>query len=255
MIMLQILPSVIIGELAEKYGIHSNISCPSVACASGSQSIGEAYRLIKHGYSQIALAGGLEPICPFLFHAFNRIGALALTDTLFAPFDVNRRGFVIGEGAGVMLLEDYQHAMRRGAKIYAEVSGFGVTSIYIYIYIYMCVCVYVCIDDGYHLVQPEPTGKWNYKAANLALSESGICINSHMNVGISPSSVRCINAHATSTKLGDEVELDTMARVFEDLGVNPEDIYVTANKGALGHTLSACGGVESVLAVLSLYKV
>lgn len=190
------------------------------ACASGTHCIGESYRMIKNGYQDIIIAGGTEAsITPSGIAGFANIKALTqVTDKNRAsiPFDKERSGFVMGEGAGVVVLEEYEHAKKRGAKIYAEIVGYGATS------------------DAYHITSPAPGGEGGARAMKIAIEEAKI----------NPSEINYINAHGTSTHLNDSGETSAIKTA---LGEYAKKVMVSSTKGNTGHLLGAAGGVEAIV--------
>lgn len=199
---------------------------PSSACSSGSDSIGHAYEIIRQGKAKIMLAGGTEvPVIPLVLAAFCAIKALSTRNdnpqAACRPFDAERDGFVLGEGAAVMVLEDAAYAVERGAPILAEVIGYGVTS------------------DAFHLTQPSPDGEGATRAVKLAMKDAGIM----------PSNIDYINAHGTATLLNDRVETTAIKNVFGD---RARQIPISASKSMIGHLLGAAGSIESVITVLAM---
>lgn len=202
-----------------------NISTSIVtACASGTNSIGEAYRQIKEGRAEVMITGASEAsVNETAISGFAALTALSTSsDPLEAslPFDQNRHGFVLGEGAGALILESLDHAQKRGAKILAEVVGYGATS------------------DAYHITSPDPNGAGAARAMRLAVEEAGI----------EPSAVGYINAHGTATKANDSGEAKAIKAVFGD------QVLVSSTKGMTGHLLGAAGTVEAVITCASLQK-
>ena len=202
------------------------MSSPSVACATGSYAIGEAFRFLRDpneiGCDAI-LAGATEaPLNQPAFAGFSRLRALSTSNstpqTASRPFDIDRNGFVLGEGAGCVLLERLESAKQRNAKIYAEIIGFGSSS------------------DAYHPTAPDPSNSGAIKAIKTALTTRIV------------HNLVAVNAHATSTPLGDEIELAALEKTITS------PIHVISNKGAIGHLLGASGAVESIFTVLSLYN-
>jgi 3-oxoacyl-[acyl-carrier-protein] synthase II len=198
----------------------------SSACSSGSDAIGQAYNLIQLGDAKIMVAGGTEaPIMPIVIAAFSNIRALsAKSDNpqeACRPFDARRTGFVMSEGAGVMVLEEANHAIARGAPIIAELTGYGATS------------------DAFHLIQPAPDGTSAANAVRLALKKSGM----------SPDEVDYINAHGTATVLNDRTETNVIKTIF---GSRAKQIPISASKSMIGHLLGASGSIEAVITVLAL---
>lgn len=213
------------GNIAIQYGAKNGCQCIVTACASGTNSIGEAFRLIRYGNAVAAFAGAAEAtITPLAIAAFNNMTALSTRsdpDNASTPFDKNRDGFVMGEGAAVMILEEYGHAKARGARIHAELVGYGSTC------------------DAYHITLPAPGGEGAAASMRLAMKDAGI----------SPGDISYINAHGTSTPANDLFE--TMA-VKTALGEQAYRIPVTSTKGNTGHMLGAAGAVELVACVKAL---
>ena len=208
------------GNIAIELGARGESISMVTACASGTHCIGESFRMIKNGYQDIVLAGGTEaPITPIGIAGFTNIKALSqATDKNRAsiPFDKERSGFVMGEGAGIVILEELEHAKARGAKIYAEVVGYGATS------------------DAYHITSPAPEGEGGARAMKIAMEEANV----------KPEDITYINAHGTSTHLNDSCE--TMA-IKNALGEASKNVMVSSTKGHTGHLLGAAGGVEAVI--------
>jgi len=213
------------GIAAIKTGFKGSNFCPVSACASANHALGEAFRSIKHGYLDMAVAGGAEACSiGFAYAAFNNMTAVTTskdTDRASIPFDKERSGFVMGEGAGMLILEEYEHAKARGAKIYAELSGYGSTC------------------DAFHETSPSPDGSGGAKAMELAVSESGI----------KPEDVSYINAHGTSTPPNDRIETTAIKSVF---GEHAYKLAVNSTKSLTGHLLGAAGGVEAIAIVLQM---
>lgn len=208
------------GNIAIDVGAKGESISIVTACASSTHAIGEAYKTIKYGSEDVILAGGTEAsICRVGIAGFENMKALSqATDKNRAsiPFDKERSGFVMGEGAGVLVLEELEHAKKRGAKIYAEVIGYGATS------------------DAYHITSPAPEGEGGARAMKRAIQDAGI----------QPEEVNYINAHGTSTHLNDLCE--TMA-IKSALGEAAKKVMVSSTKGNMGHLLGAAGGVEAIL--------
>lgn len=199
---------------------------PVTACSIGNTAIGEAFRLIRSGGADLILAGGTEAaITELSLASFGNATALSTrNDTpreASRPFDAGRDGFVMAEGAGILVLESEAHARSRNARIYAEVIGYGASS------------------DAYHMVATHPEGNGAYQAMRLAIHDAGI----------SPEQVDIISAHATSTELGDRSETQAIKRLF---GANASQIPITANKSMLGHMLGASGGAEAIALIKSM---
>ena len=215
------------GTVAIKYHAQGPNIGIVTACATSTNSIGEAYRAIKHGYADVMLAGGSEAaITPLCFAGFISCQALSqATDKTRAsiPFDKERAGFTMGEGGAVVLLEEYEHAKARGAKIYAEVVGYG------------------CTNDAYHMTAPDPEATASARAVELAAKEGGIEAGRDVYV----------NAHGTGTPLNDKTETRMLKKVFGD---GAYKLHVSSTKSMTGHMLGAAGGVEAIASVLALYE-
>ncbi|MEO0238604.1 MAG: beta-ketoacyl-ACP synthase II [candidate division WOR-3 bacterium] len=215
------------GHIAMRYGFKGpNYSIVS-ACASSSHAIGDAYRLIKYGDADIVIAGGSEAsITPIGLAGFCSMRALSTRndepEKASRPFDKERDGFVMAEGAGVVVLEELEHALKRGAKIYAEVVGYGATA------------------DAYHITAPHPEGEGAVNSMRLAIEEAGI----------SPEEVSYINAHGTSTQLNDAAETKAIKKLFGEYAYK---IPVSSTKSMTGHLLGAAGAVEFIATVMSVY--
>ncbi|PJF18885.1 3-oxoacyl-acyl-carrier-protein synthase [Paramicrosporidium saccamoebae] len=214
----RILPNMAAGHVSIRFGLRGPLLAPSTACATGAHAVGDAFRLIKHGYVTVMVAGGTEAaINPLAIAGFAQAKALSSDfndnpEQSSRPFDSKRDGFVIGEGAGVLVLE------QRKAKIYAEIVGYG------------------CSADAHHITSSHPDGSGAESAMKRALIEAQLA----------PRDVQHVNAHATATPIGDLAELCALQRLFSN-------VTVTANKGSIGHLLGAAGAVESVLTILSLH--
>lgn len=213
------------GTVAIKYNAQGPNIGIVTACATSTNSIGEAYRAIKHGYADAMLAGGSEAaIVPMCFAGFISCQALSQAedkDRASIPFDKERGGFIMGEGGAVVMLEEYEHAKARGAKIYAEVVGYG------------------CTNDAYHMTAPNPEAVASARAIKLAAKEGGISADEHL----------YINAHGTGTPLNDKTETAAIKRVF---GQDAYKLHVSSTKSMTGHMLGAAGGVEAIASVLAL---
>lgn len=213
------------GNIAIELGLKGESVSIVTACASSTHAIGEAYRTIKHGYEDVILAGGAEAsICEVGIGGFENMKALSsATDKNRAsiPFDKERSGFVMGEGSGILVLEEYEHAKKRGAKIYGEVIGYGATS------------------DAYHITSPCPDGAGAVNAMNRAIKDAGILARD----------IDYINAHGTSTHLNDSCETMAIKKV---MGEDWNNVLVSSTKGNTGHLLGAAGGVEAVICSIAL---
>ncbi len=197
------------------------------ACASSASAIGEAYRLVALGVSDVAVSGGTEAVVgEFAISAFNALRALSTRNSdpekASRPFDAGRDGFVLAEGAGMIILESFDHAQSRGASILGEIVGYGATS------------------DAYHIVMPDPDGAGAYEAMRLALEDAEI----------SPEQVQYINAHGTSTELNDKTETIAIKRLFGD---SAYDLSISSTKSMTGHALGAAGAIEAIFTALTLH--
>ena len=213
------------GNVSIQLGFRGKCSNVVTACATGTNCIGDAFRTIQYGDADMMLAGGTEGcVCPLGIAGFTALTALsASTDPLRAsiPFDKDRDGFVLGEGAGVVMLEELEHAKARGAKIYAEVTGYG------------------CTGDAYHITSPAEDGSGAAKAMELAMEEAQI----------TPAQVDYINAHGTSTHHNDLFETRAIKKAF---GEAAKDVVINSTKSMIGHLLGAAGGVEFITCVKSM---
>ena len=191
------------------------------ACATGTHCIGESYRMIKHGYQDVMIAGGTEAgITPLSIAGFSNIKALTKTEDInraSIPFDKERSGFVMGEGAGVVVLEELEHALARGAKIYAEVVGYAATS------------------DAYHITSPAPEGEGGARAMKLAMKDANV----------KPEEITYINAHGTSTHLNDSCETQAIKTALGEEA--SKKVMVSSTKSNTGHLLGAAGGIEAIV--------
>lgn len=215
------------GHIAIRFGLRGPNSCVSTACASGNHAIGDSFELIRRGMADVMFAGGTEAvISPLTIGGFGAMKALSTRNDApqraSRPFDKGRDGFVMGEGAGVLILEELDHALQRGAKIYAELKGYGMSA------------------DAYHITAPEPEGAGAIASMILALEDAGL----------QPEEVDYINAHGTSTQAGDASETKAIKKVFGDHAYR---LAVSSIKSMTGHLLGAAGGVESVATVLTLH--
>ena len=213
------------GNISIEVGAKGESFSMTTACASGTHTIGECYRIIKHGYQELMIAGGTEAsITPLGISGFTNIKALStIQDKTRAsiPFDKERNGFVMGEGAGVILLEELEHAIQRGAKIYAEIVGYGVAS------------------DSYHITSPAPEGEGGARAMKNAIEEAGI----------TPEKIDYINAHGTSTHLNDICETMAVKKAF---GSAAKNVMMSSTKGNTGHLLGAAGAIEAIACIKAL---
>ncbi len=215
------------GNIAIQFGANGVCTNVVTACATGNNCIGEAFRSIKHGYADIILAGGTEgAVTPLGVAGFSALTALSTSNDptrASIPFDKERDGFVMGEGAGILLLEEYEHAKARGAKIYAEVVGYGATG------------------DAYHITAPSPEGEGGAKAIKLAMEEANVTAKE----------ISYINAHGTSTPTNDRIET---AAIKLAMGEAAYEIPVSSTKSMIGHLLGAAGAVEAVICIKAMEK-
>jgi 3-oxoacyl-[acyl-carrier-protein] synthase II len=214
------------GNVSIRWKLHGPNSAVATACATGTNAIGDAFRLIQNDYADVMLAGGSEAaITPMCLSGFARMNALSTRNNepekASRPFDVERDGFVLSEGAGVVILEDYEHAKSRGATILAEVFGYGMTA------------------DATHMTAPDPEGKSAARAMAAAIRDARLA----------PADIDYINAHGTSTQLGDKAETIAVKTVF---GPHAARLAVSSTKSQLGHLLGASGGVEFIVSVMAL---
>ena len=218
-------------NMASSYiSMRFNIKGPSLgistACASGTNALGEAFRMVRDGYIDVALTGGAEaPVCRLAAGGYGASGSLSRRnddpEKASRPFDKNRDGFVLAEGAGILVLEELEHALGREARIYAELAGYGTSS------------------DAFHQTQPDSKG------------ESAAIFKALQDSGVSENSVIYINAHATSTQLGDRAEAEAIKTVF---GAHTGNIHISSSKSMLGHMLGAAGAVEAALSAMSVNR-
>ncbi|MBV8688130.1 MAG: beta-ketoacyl-ACP synthase II [Alphaproteobacteria bacterium] len=219
--------NLISGQVSIKYGLMGPNHAVVTACSTGAHSIGDAARMIVMDDADVMLAGGSEAaICPIGIAGFSQARALSTNfndepERGSRPYDRDRDGFVMGEGAGVVVLEEYERAKKRGAKIYAEVVGYGMSG------------------DAYHVTAPHPEGAGGYRAMEVAMKRSGLAL----------SDIDYINAHGTSTPLGDELELGAVRRLF---GNNIGHLSMSSTKSAIGHLLGGAGAVEAIFCILAL---
>ena len=215
------------GQAAITFGLHGPSSCIVTACATGSNCIGDAFRVLQRGEADVMVAGGTEAaISQAAVAGFCSMKALCTDcneDPAHAsrPFDKNRSGFVMGEGAGIVILETLEHAEKRGAHIYAEIVGYGSNS------------------DAYHITSPAPHGEYQAKCMQIAIADAGL----------TPDDIDYVNAHGTSTHMNDEGETEACKAVF---GARAKDVPVSSIKSMTGHLLGAAGGVECIATALAV---
>ncbi|MBL7132118.1 MAG: beta-ketoacyl-ACP synthase II [Candidatus Omnitrophica bacterium] len=222
----KVAPNAVSGYISIQYGFKGPNIAPSTACSSGAHGIGQGYDLIRLGRAEIMIAGGSEaPLTPYTFSAFNALRALSKRNDspqeASRPFDKERDGFVMGEGSGVVVLEELNHAKKRGAHIYAEIIGYALTS------------------GAYHMVMPVPEGKDAARTIALALKEANI----------EPKDVDYINAHGTSTQANDKAETQAIKETFGEYAYK---IPVSSTKSMIGHTIGASGAIEVIVCCLTI---
>lgn len=221
-----VLANLAAGHVSIRFGAKGPISCPVTACAAGTCAIGDAFHLIRYGRADVMFAGGTDAaITPMSIGGFNRMRALSVRNDEPAkasrPFDRDRDGFVLGEGAGVVILEEMQHALDRGARIHAEVAGYGSTA------------------DAFHMAAPPPGHEGAARCMKVALEDAGM----------RPEDIDCINAHGTSTPLNDAYETQAIKAAF---GSHSRSLAVPSTKSMTGHLLGATGAVEAIFSVRSI---
>lgn len=212
------------GNISIVLGAKGPNSCVATACASGSHAIGDAYRIIEHGNADVMIAGGTEScITPMGIGGFCSLKALSLRNDepqrASRPFDRNRDGFIMSEGAGIVILEELEHAKKRGAKIHAEIVGYGMTA------------------DAYHITAPDPSGESSAKAMEFVLKDAKL----------NPEDIQYINAHGTSTQLNDKIETKAIKMCFN---THAKKLAISSTKSMTGHLIGAAGGLEFIISVL-----
>jgi 3-oxoacyl-[acyl-carrier-protein] synthase II len=212
-------PCQIANLLCHRFGARGGNSTVVTACSAGSNSIAVALDWIRQDRADVVIASATDPLCELSFSGFNIL--MALSPTASRPFDRDRDGLVVGEGGGTLILEDYEHAVKRGARIYAEITGYGLS------------------NDAYHPTQPDPQAGGASRAIRRALEDAGI----------GPADVNYINAHGTATRYNDEMELRAVTSVYGELLAS---IPISSIKSMVGHTLGAAGTIEAIATVLAL---
>lgn len=222
----QVIANMASGQLSILLNLQGPNLCNVTACTSSAHALGESYRHIQRGEADIMIAGGAEAVVSILaIGGFASMKALSTRndapEKASRPFDQERDGFVMGEGAAVLVLEDYEHAKKRGAKIYGEIKGYGLSG------------------DAYHMTTPAPEGEGGRRAMSMAMADSGL----------NPEQVGYINAHGTSTPAGDAEEARAISRVFPR---GPEHLHVSSTKSMTGHLLGAAGAIESIFSIMAI---
>jgi len=215
------------GHISMRHGFTGPNHAVVTACATGTHAIGDAFRMIKYGDADVMVSGGTESaVCRVGYAGFSSARALSTSyndtpEEASRPWDEGRDGFVMGEGSGILVLEEYEHAKKRGAKIYAEVVGYGMSG------------------DAYHITSPHPDGHGAFKAMSKALKDASL----------NTDDIDYINAHGTSTPMGDKIELATVARLFEK---RSDNLSMSSTKSSIGHLLGAAGSVEAIYSLLAI---
>ncbi len=222
------IPNIAAGNISIKYGIKGVQYSPNAACASGSMAIVHAFDAIRNGYADIMIAGGAEaPITPLCISGFSNMKALSTKNETptqaSAPFDKNRDGFVAGEGAGILILESLEHAEKRGARVYGEICGYGISS------------------DSYHITQPDPEGEGALRSMSMAFKMAEVPV----------AKLGYINAHGSATEINDRVESLAIKKL---LGGHTANVLVNSSKSMMGHLLGAAGAVEALITLSTIYK-
>lgn len=221
----QMISNMAAAHISMRYGFKGESLCPVTACATGNHAIGEACRAIRHGYQDVMIAGGAEAaIIRIATAGFSNMKALHTGEdpaSASVPFDARRSGFVMGEGAGALVLESLSHAQARGATILCEVGGYGATS------------------DAYHITAPDPDGEGGARAMQMAIADAGM----------TPSEIDYINAHGTSTPVNDRVETLAIKKAFGDAAYQ---VHISSTKSMTGHLLGAAGAVEAIACILAI---
>ena len=226
--LLKLLPNMVSAHISMMFNAQGPNSTVTTACVAGTQAVGEGFRMVARGEADVAIAGGADSrLDPLLLMAYTALGTLSRCndrppEEVSRPFDRTRDGFVLGEGAGILILEDLERAKRRGAKIYAEVLGFGSSF------------------DAYSIIKPDPDGRGAARAIRNALEEARV----------DPSEIGYINAHGTSTKLNDSMETVAIKKIFGE--AHAKTVPISSIKSMIGHSIAASGALEAVALALSL---
>ncbi len=216
------------GFVANRFGFHGPCFCKTTACASGTHAVGEAFRMVRDGMTDTMLAGGAEGgITPLGIAAFGALKALSThnqnPEEASRPFDRERDGFVMGEGAGMLVLEEYSQAVKRGARIYAEIIGYGLSG------------------DGFHITSPQERGAGGRRCMQMALDSASVAFDE----------VDYINAHGTSTRMNDQLESEAISDLF---GAHASSLSISSTKSVTGHCMGAAGAMEAIFTTLALHS-
>ena len=216
------------GHVSIRFKTKGPVSCVATACASGTNAIGDAARLIQDNYADVMIAGGADAaVCSLCIGGFNAMRAISVRndepEKASRPFDRDRDGFVVGEGSGIVILEELSHALKRGARIYAEVAGYGSTS------------------DAFHMAAPPPGHEGAARCMKVALDDAGM----------DPCNIDYINAHGTATPLNDLYETEAIKKVF---GEHAGNLAVSSTKSMTGHLLGAAGGIEAIFSIKAIHE-
>lgn len=238
------LPNIPAFHVASEFGFRGQISAPATACTTGTVALGEAFRLIRHGYSKVVVAGGADAtVTPLALAGFGKLRALPRFSNptkdgdpreMCRPFDANRTGLLVGEGAGILVLEDFAHARARGATILGEIVGFGSTS------------------DAFHAVRPDPSASAARLSIQRAMEDATKTPGCPTAASEVAARIGYLNAHATATALGDPAELLAIQTAFSSSSDDGEPLYVSSLKASIGHGMGAAGALETAITLCSL---